>query len=232
MNDIIFTNKSDVTLVDWLGADLSIVQAAVVSTGVDPADWPASKAEGLINRLMKDRHGAPFEHVTFTFWVHTPLFTARQMMRHRIASFNEASGRYRVLESAFYIPPYERPIKQVGKTMDYEFVADEKLSAVAAVVMKESCRAAYANYSQLLAGGVAKEVARMVLPVNIMTEYFVTINLRSLFNMMSLRGKDSGTFPSHPQFEIAEVVAQMEDYVKTTVPLAYQAFINNGRVQP
>lgn len=232
MDDVVFTSKSEVTLVDWLGSDLSVVQSAVVSTGINPADWSEGRVDGLINRLMKDRHGAPFEHVMFTFWVNAPLFTARQMMRHRVASFNEASGRYRVLNSVFYVPPPGRPIVQTGKTMDYEFSVDDKLAAATNVMMKTACQAAYRTYTQLLEAGVAKEVARMVLPVNVMTEYFVSINLRSLFNMLSLRGKEPGTFPSHPQYEIAEVVALMEEQVKRIVPSSYAAFVANGRVQP
>lgn len=232
MGEVTFTSESTVTLVDRLGSDMSIVDAAVVSTGADASTWPEERVDGLISRLMRDRHGAPFEHVVFTFWIRAPLFTARQMMRHRVASFNEVSGRYRTLESVFYVPPPSRPITQVGKTMDYEFVADEKLSAAARVVMTTACQSAYQSYSRLLEAGVAKEVARMVLPVNIMTEFFVTINLRSLFNMMSLRGKETGTFPSHPQYEIAEVVAHMERHVDLHVPRAYRAFVECGRVQP
>lgn len=227
-----FVYGSNVELVDAMGSDQSIISAAVVSTGADVCGWPEERRSGLVNRLMKDRHGAPFEHVTFTFMVQTPLFTARQMMRHRIASFNEVSGRYRVLEETFYLVPEARPVRQVGKTMDYEMVQDRDLQLRFNNGVMEHCIEATARYRHFLELGVSKELARVVLPTNIMTEFFVTINLRSLFNFLSLRGTEKGLFPSHPQFEIAQVADEMEGYVEDIAPNAHAAFKANGRVQP
>lgn len=232
MVELSFTQTSHVSLVDYMGNDESIIKAAVVSTGLVTEDWSELRIVGLINRLMADRHGAPFEHVVYTFKVTTPLFTARQMMRHRIASFNEASGRYRVLPSVFYTLPDDRPVRQEGKTMDYNFVDDKELLDYAQGMIAEASQNAYLSYEDMLQAGVAKEVARMILPVNIMTEFFVTINLRSLFNLFSLRGKETGTFPSHPQYEITVVTEQIERLVQLTVPRAYEAFRKAGRVQP
>lgn len=232
MDELELVEDSEVQLASWTGSDLTIVEAAVVSTGAEMSEWSADRVAGLINRLMKDRHGAPFEHVVFRFIIHTPIFTARQLMRHRLASFNEASGRYRTIAPQAYVPPLTRPIRQQGKAMDYDFEVDEALSKAARVVISESTKAAYRNYELLLSQGVAREVARIVLPTNMMTEFVMTINLRSLFNILSLRGEGKSMFPSHPQFEIVQVAKRMEVAVAEKVPLAYDAFVRNGRVAP
>ena len=227
-----YVTTSSVDLVDVLGTDLSIVKAAVVSTGLDVADWQDERVQGLISRLMADRHGAPFEHVVFTFKVTTPLFTARQMMRHRIASFNEASGRYKVLPATFYVPPPERPLRQEGKAMDYNFVADDRLHPEIARELQRQARDQYDSYEWMLGRGCAREIARVVLGTNIMTEFMVSINLRSLFNVLSLRGKEPGLFPSHPQYEISQVADHMEVAVARMTPICYDAFVSAGRVAP
>ena len=227
-----YVTTSSVDLVDVLGTDLSIVKAAVVSTGLDVADWQDERVQGLISRLMADRHGAPFEHVVFTFKVTTPLFTARQMMRHRIASFNEASGRYKVLPATFYVPPPERPLRQEGKAMDYNFVADDRLHPEIERELKRQARDQYDSYEWMLGRGCAREIARVVLGTNIMTEFMVSINLRSLFNVLSLRGKEPGLFPSHPQYEISQVADHMEVAVARMTPICYDAFVSAGRVAP
>ena len=227
-----YVTTSSVDLVDVLGTDLSIVKAAVVSTGLDVADWQDERVQGLISRLMADRHGAPFEHVVFTFKVTTPLFTARQMMRHRIASFNEASGRYKVLPATFYVPPPERPLRQEGKAMDYNFVADDRLHPEIERELKRQARDQYDSYEWMLGRGCAREIARVVLGTNIMTEFMVSIHLRSLFNVLSLRGKEPGLFPSHPQYEITQVADHMEVAVARVTPICYDAFVSAGRVAP
>jgi thymidylate synthase (FAD) len=230
--ELTFVDDSECYLVSWEGSDLTIVEAAVVSTGVTAAGWSTDRVTGLINRLMKDRHGGPFEHVIFRFHIKTPLFTARQLQRHRIASWNEASGRYKVMPAVAYIPPATRPMRQEGAAMDYNFIVDESLGLATRVVMEESTKAAWRNYHRLLDAGVAKEVARMVLPVNQMTEMVVTINLRSLLNFLSLRGEGKSVFPSHPQFEIVQIARRMEMAVAEKVPISYEAFMKVGRVAP
>lgn len=232
MEEITFVDSSTVTLANCMGDDLSVVKAAVVSTGLDASEWPTERVRGLISRLMADRHGAPFEHVVMTFMVKTPIFTARQLMRHRIASWNEASGRYRVLPATFYLPPETRLIKQVGKAMDYTFEEDHALSRAARDVIRSHSRRAYRAYETLLEAGVAREVARMILPTNLMTELTVTVNLRSLFNLLALRGTGEALFPSHPQHEITEVAAGMEQYVSLIAPASYEAFVEAKRVAP
>jgi len=227
-----FVEDSEVQLLAYSGSDITIVEAAVVSTGADIDSWSDDRVAGLINRLMKDRHGAPFEHVVFRFLIRCPIFTARQLMRHRLASFNEASGRYRTLLPRAYVPPETRPIRQKGKAMDYNFEVDEALSRAARVVIESSTKAAYRNYELMLSQGVAKEVARIILPTNMMTEMVVTLNLRSTLNILSLRGEGKSLFPSHPQFEIVQVAKRLETVVAEKVPVAYAAFVSNGRVAP
>ena len=232
MTEVKFVDRSSVWLHDSMGTDRSPVLAALASTGMDASEWPEERVVGLINRLMKDRHGATFEHVIFTFVVQTPLFTARQMMRHRIASFNEASGRYKVLPATFYVPPPERPLRQEGKAMDYNFVADDRLHPEIARELQRQARDQYDSYEWMLGRGCAREIARVVLGTNIMTEFMVSINLRSLFNVLSLRGKEPGLFPSHPQYEISQVADHMEVAVARMTPICYDAFVSAGRVAP
>ena len=233
--EVKFCSTSNVELIDTMGGDYSIVDAAMVSTMSDATrvTEDQGRTEGFLHRLMRDRHGSPFEHVLFTFQVKTPLFTARQMMRHRIASFNETSGRYRVLDTEFYIPSEDRLLVQDGKPMDYNMKPgsyQQYLSMVAS--FKFIVTTAAAEYTFMLNQGVTKEVARMVLPVNVMTEFFVTINLRSLFNFLSLRGSKEGRVPSHPQYEITVVADAMEQFVEACVPVSMKVFNDNGRVAP
>lgn len=225
-------NKSTVTLLDVMGDDYAIVEAAVVSTG--QTDYPRERVDGLIRRLMSDRHGSPFEMVQLKFHVDTQLFTMRQIMRHRIASYNETSGRYRELEPRFYVPPSWRPIKKVpgSKAMDYETEHDEAVSHLVSTLLVDKCERDWELYQRYVELGVVREIARLALPVNIMTQAVISVNLRSLFNFLSLRSAQVGMFPSHPQYEITEVANRMENLVKTVVPSTWEAFVSARRVAP
>ena len=212
-------------------SDEAVTMAARVSTGADEAP---ERDSGLINYLMRDRHGSPFEHNAFTFYIEAPIFVFREFMRHRIASYNEESGRYKQLEPVFYVPSPERKLIQVGKPGAYTFVegAEWQYREVVGVARKVSTKA-YVNYLSLISDGVAREVARMCLPVNIYSSMFVTINARSLMNFLSLRVVDTGsTYPSFPQREIEMVAEQMEGIFAEKMPLTYAAFVKNGRVAP
>ena len=238
------TYSSDITveLIKHSASDLDVVTAAWVSTkGArsknttnDGSTVDDSKIPGLINYLMRERHGSPFEHSYFTFYVKAPIFVWREHMRHRIASYNEESGRYKVLEPEFYLPPRERKLQQIGKTGHYEFVDGSNLQyALLATTIRRNCEAAYTDYLQLLRNGIAKEVARMVLPVNIYSSAYVTMNSRALMNFLSLRvSAEDAKFPSYPQREIEIVGEAYEEVFSTIMPITYQAFINNGRVSP
>jgi thymidylate synthase (FAD) len=181
-----------------------------------------------------DRHGSPFEHNSMTFFVRAPIFVWREHMRHRIASYNEESGRYRQLEPVFYVPNRDRPVIQVGKTGAYEFLpgTDDQYDLIEKD-MRESCAAAYAAYLRMLDAGIAREVARMVLPVSIYSSAYVTLNARSLMNFLSLRRKVEGShFPSYPQREIEMVAEKYEEAWSALMPLTHAAFVKNGRVSP
>ncbi len=226
--------RSDVTveLVQWMGDDASVVKAARVSTGASTST--AEKDAGLINYLMRDRHGTPFEHNAFTFYVEAPIFVFREFMRHRIASYNEESGRYKELAPIFYVPDEDRKLIQVGKPGAYTFhdgTPEQYQETREAIV--ESSMQSYQYYQQILEAGVAREVARAVLPVNIYSSMFVTMNARALMNFLSLRTMREGThFPSFPQREIEMVAEKMEELWAEKMPVTWQTFNKNGRVAP
>lgn len=234
------TFRSDVTveLVRASAGDADVLFAARVSTQgqqtLDQLDADPERFRGLINYLMRDRHGTPFEHNSMTFYVHAPIFVFREFMRHRIASYNEESGRYRELRPTFYVPGPDRRLVQVGKPGAYEFV--EGTAEQAALVDSETrrvCRDAYAAYQRMLAAGVAREVARIVLPVTIYSSMYVTMNARSLMNFLSLRTRrDDAHFPSFPQREIEMCAEAMEAEWARLMPLTHAAFQANGRVAP
>lgn len=222
-----------VTLIDHMGSDERICQAARVSTqGAD--SYGTGEAEGLINFLMKERHGSPFEHVVFQWLIEAPIFVWREFMRHRIASYNEESGRYKQLQPVFYVPDEERNLVQVGKTGNYTFEPGNAWQEITTFkTISSTSILAYRQYEYLLEQGIAKEVARMCLPVNIYSSAYVTMNLRAAFNFLSLRNKVAGaTFPTHPQREIEMVAEKMEAQIRVVAPLAWAAFGRNGRIQP
>lgn len=229
--------RSDVgvTLVKHSATDTDVVQAARVSTqGLDSLG-SETKPEGLINFLMRDRHGSPFEHTSFTFLVEAPIFVAREHMRHRAGwSYNEESGRYKELEGTFYIPAVDRPLVQVGKPGAYTFTPGDRVQRSS--VEQNMCKvytSAYQRYQGMLQQGIAREVARMILPVGIFTSYYATCNARSLMHFLSLRTTVEGSkFPSFPQREIEMVAEQMEAAFALAMPLTHKAFEKHGRVAP
>ena len=239
--------RSDVTveLVRSSAHDSDVLFAARVSTmGEQTLESSMSGSEleaenekrdrGLINYLMRDRHGSPFEHNSMTFYVQAPIFVFREFMRHRIASYNEESARYRELNPVFYVPADDRNLVQQGKPGAYEFVpGTAEQVALTQESTKRAVTVAYEEYERMLAAGVAREVARGVLPVATYSSMYVTMNARSLMNFLSLRTKRDGThFPSFPQREIAMVAEKMEDLWAALMPLTYEAFNQHGRVSP
>lgn len=234
------TFRSDVTveLVRSAARDADVVFAARVSTQGEQTlahlDDDAARSRGLINYLMRDRHGSPFEHNAMTFHVQAPIFVFREFMRHRIASYNEESGRYRELRPVFYVPGPDRRLVQIGKPGAYEFADGSAEQAdLVARETRAACEQAYAAYRRMLAAGVAREVARIVLPVSIYSSMYVTLNARSLMNFLSLRTKrDNATNPSFPQREIEMCAERMETLWQDLMPLTHAAFEANGRVAP
>lgn len=231
--DITYRSDFNVQSVGVLGDDLRVCQAARVSTqGIDSYD--SGESEGLINFLMANRHGSPFEHVVYTWLISAPIFVWREFHRHRIASYNEESGRYKQLEPVFYIPPRHRPLQQVGKPGAYEFIpgTDEQYYTMVPLFQNDA-RRQYQTYEALMRIGIAKEVARMELPLNIFSSCYVTMNSRALMNFLSLRTKsDDAAYKSFPQWEINQVADQMEETFSLFQPLTHAAFVKSGRVQP
>jgi thymidylate synthase (FAD) len=244
VSDIIFRSDVTVELVRSSASDQDVLFAARVSTqgeqtleqaqGKNDPGESAKRDKGLINYLMRDRHGSPFEHNSMTFYVQAPIFVFREFMRHRIASYNEESGRYRELNPVFYVPGPDRNLVQVGKAGHYEFLpGTAEQMALVEQESRDGSQRAYEAYQRMLEAGVAREVARIVLPLNIYSSMYVTMNSRSLMNFLSLRTKREGThFPSFPQREIEMCAEKMEDFWAELMPLTYEAFNENGRVAP
>jgi thymidylate synthase (FAD) len=232
--------RSDVTvnLVKASAHDWDVLFAARVSTAgelsLEDVESDPARSRGLIGFLMRERHGSPFEHNSMTFYVSAPIFVFREFMRHRIASYNEESGRYRQLDPVFYLPGPERRLVQQGKPGAYEFVdGTPEQFAVVQAATRRACTEAYAAYLDMLAAGVAREVARGVLPVATYSSMYVTMNARSLMNFLSLRTRHSGShFPSYPQREIEMVAELMEAEWAVLMPITHAAFNAAGRVSP
>jgi thymidylate synthase (FAD) len=237
-DEIIFREDMSVELVKSSASDADVVWAARVSTAGDKSledvGVDASKSEGLINYLARERHGSPFEHTSMTFFVSAPIFVFREFMRHRIASYNEESGRYRELKPVFYVPGKDRKLVQIGKAGSYTFVeGTSEQYEITVASIKETCQLAYENYQKMLTAGVAREVARAVLPVTLYSSMYVTMNARALMNFLSLRtARDGSHFPSYPQREIEMVAEKMEAHFAKLMPITYGAFEKSGRIAP
>lgn len=206
--------------------DLSVVNSARVSfakrkNAVDEVD------KSLINFLMRERHGTPFEHNSFRFHVKCPIFVAREWFRHRIGSFNEFSARYSEVPDEFFVPGTSDVRTQVGKPGSYSFEpVDEVLSHEAREMIIGVNERAYAVYSHLVSRGVAKELARVVLPVSMYTQFYWTVNARSLMNFLSLRTHETA------QLDIRRYALEVETHFKSAMPITYDAWVKNGKVAP
>jgi thymidylate synthase (FAD) len=205
--------------------DLAVVNAARVSFNVS-SDEMTERDEGLIRFLMRERHGTPFEHGYFRFIVKAPLFVVREHHRHRAGhSYNEWSGRYSKLDAEFYVPDYVRT--QIGKPGAYSF---EPVVAEVRESVREEIRVAAAQafeaYERMLAQGVAKEVARTVLPLALYTKYYWSCNPRSLMHFCSLRNSEQA------QHEIREYARAAETFLEQLMPATHAAFLANGRTAP
>lgn len=219
-------DHGEVELLDVMGNDLSVVNAAKVSFSAQVKEMDES-AIGLINYLMKNKHATPFEHVIFKFRIKAPIFVTREWMRHRWSSFNEMSMRYHVPPVIdYYIPAYDKIRKQVGKPGSYSFeeIEDEKTKKTYYELMQNSIKYADEAYRAMLEIGIAKELARCVLPVSQYTEFIWTVNARSLINFISLRAE------SNAQYEIQEYAEIIESYFSEIMPITHRAFNKSGRM--
>lgn len=215
-----FVTESTVELVKHTASDTDVARAAWVSNyGEDAREKEAGRIDGLINFLYRERHMSPFEHGSFTFFVDTPIFVAREFMRHRTWSYNETSGRYKELEPRFYVPGMSRPLIQSGKVGSYRFEAGthDQWAHVDGST-KSAYTEAWDQYQSMLKSGVAREVARNVLPVGIMTQFYATANPRNVMQFLTLR-QDSNAL-----YEIRLVAMEIERAFKQAMPLTYAAY--------
>src|SRR5436305_2749341 len=218
-------DKGFLALDGVFASDLAVANGARVSFSLASQEL-TSREEGLIRFLMRDRHGWPFEHGYFRFIVKAPLFVVREHHRHRAGhSYNEWSGRYSKMRAEFYVPSNVRT--QVGKPGAYTFepVDDATREATRAEIERQSLEA-FAAYERMLELGVAKEVARSVLPLNMYTTYYWSCNPRSLMHFCSLRNSEFA------QYEIPEFARAAARFLARELPVTHAAFLENGRTAP
>lgn len=220
-------DKGEIKLLDFMGGDLSVVRSARVSNGIITETEDPERDQKLINYLMKHRHGSPFEHNVFTLYVKCPIFVAREWMRHRIGSYNEISGRYVEFDYEFYIPSEFRVSAKDNKQGSV-FTDDKSLEwhELNKGLVGEAVHNSYDVYQTLLMRGVAREMARMVLPLNLYTQFYWTVNARSLMNFLSLRAAEDA------QWEIRQYAFCLADFFEEKMPMTYQAWVANGKVAP
>lgn len=215
-----------VRLDECMASDLSVVNSARVSFGrhkeaMDEAD------EGLIRFLMRERHGTPFEHNSFRFHVRCPIFVTREWQRHRIGSFNEFSARYTEMPQQAYLPEPGYVRAQTGKPGAYMFEPVENEDADRArMLIQTAYDTAFGVYECLITGGIAKEVARLVIPVGAYTEFYWTVNARSLMNFLSLRTADTA------QQEIRDYASEVEWFFSKEMPITHAAWLAQGKTTP
>lgn len=207
-------DKGFVKLVDFMGGDVRAVSAARVSFGGTSKGEERDKL--LIKYLMENKHLSPFEHCYFQFHIKCPIFVARQWMRHRIASYNEISARYTEVKDEFYLPTAFR-VQDISNRQG-SIESDKLDNAALSKIYEEAIEQSYQAYQKLLKAGVAREMARGILPVAQYTQFYWTVNLRSLLNFISLRAD------SHAQYEIRVYANAIKEIVKQKMPWSFAAF--------
>ena len=211
-------DKGFVRMVDYMGGDQRIVQAARVSYGTGTKSYRQDR--GLIHYLIKNWHTSPFEQVQITFHTKMPIFVARQWVRHRTARLNEISGRYSVMKDEFYVPSPEniRPQSENNKQgrSEERFTAEQEQEIIG--LFADEQKDIYKNYEKLLELNVAREIARNNLPLSLYTEWYWQIDLHNLFHFLRLR------MDPHAQYEIRVYAEAMAQCAKAVAPLAFEAF--------
>lgn len=217
-------DRGFIKLVDSMGDDAAIVQAARVS--YSKGTKTKREDDKLIEYLLKNKHWTPFEMVVLKFHVKLPMFVARQWQRHRASTYNELSARYSILSKDYYIPELDRVQSQ---SLTNKQGSGKELSlAIRKVIieqMQEHSKKSYKSYESLLELGLARELARAVLPVNFYTEFYWKVDLRNLFHFITLRRDD------HAQYEIRVYAEALLEMLKELVPIATQAYLNNEKEQ-
>jgi len=218
-----------VRLDNCMADDYSVVNSARVSFARNTEEEAEmSNAEvGLINFLMRERHGTPFEHNAFRFHVKCPVFVAREWFRHRIGSFNEFSARYSEVPNEMFVPELSEVREQTGKPGAYQFKQMEMSNSMRTKdIITEANASAYEAYAEMLALGVAKELARTVLPMGMFTQFYWTVNARALMNFLSLRTDENA------QLDIRKYAEAVESLFSKEMPITYKSWIANGKVAP
>lgn len=221
MSEIRFRHDHKVDCVDFMGGDNQVAMSAWVSFNQDDEERLSNKGKvkGLINFLYRNEHMTPFESSAFTFRIETPIFVARELFRHRSASYNEWSGRYSKMIPEFYLPTPERPLRQEGKAGDYRFVpGDDNQYAILSANQRAVYQASWDAYLNQLDAGIAKEAARNILPLGIYTQFYVTMNARNLMHFLNLRTDTDALY------EIRAVANQMENILCDKMPMTYAAY--------
>lgn len=214
-------DKGFVRLVDYMGGDQRIVQAARVSYGAGTKSYRQDRA--LIHYLLRNDHTSPFEQVVLTFHAKMPIFVARQWVRHRMARLNEVSGRYSVMKDEFYVPAADT---MRGQSADNKQArSDEQLPNAERIIdqMVEDQRLMYAHYEEMIEKGLAREIARANLPVSLYTEWYWQMDLHNLLRFLNLR------MDSHAQYEIRVYAEAMAKCAQAVAPMAYEAFEDHIR---
>lgn len=211
-------NAGFVRLVDYMGGDESIVQAARVSYGKGTKS--VSEDRILLRYLMRHMHTTPFEMVELKFHVKLPIFVARQWIRHRTANVNELSGRYSIMKDEFYVPSPD--VIKMQSARNKQGRADDEVSPelqqkVLKMLLEEQNRA-YGTYEQLLNDEIARELARINLPLSLYTEWYWKIDLHNLMHFLQLR------MDKHAQYEIRIYAEMMREIVRRVAPMAWEAF--------
>ena len=216
--------KGFVRLVDYMGGDNRIVQAARVSYGEGTKTFREDK--GLVTYLLRNDHTSPFEQVVLTFHLKMPIFVARQLVRHRTARLNEISGRYSIMKEDFYLPSdtdiaFQSTDNKQGRSTEPvpETLKQEVLNS-----LKQDQKQVYGNYTALVNKGIAKELARVNLPLSVYTEMYWQMDLHNLFHFIRLR------IHPHAQKEIQEYARVLLEITSKVAPMACEAFENHIRV--
>lgn len=218
MTNTEYRTDMTVELLQTWGSDEFAANAARVSTG-GTAVHP-DRLAGLIGYLMREEHYAPFEHLGATFRVEAPLFVLSQITRHRHLSFSVQSGRYTEFNPVFWVPNADRPLVNNGSSARPNLVHTDHsgyLHARTSETLRNASASSLREYGRLLEEGVAKEVARSVLPQNLYTSFYVSGNLRAWLGVLHLRNGSHG----YPQHEIVEVAKQIEAALAQSFPISY-----------
>lgn len=214
MNEIKVLDKGFIRLEDRMGGDEAVVRAARVSHKSEPKT-PEDDSK-LIAFLLKHHHGTPFEHAVFKFHVKLPIFVARQWIRHRMSSYNETSFRYREAPEEFYIPEVWRA--QDNKNRQGSVPAPDLNHKELSLFLEQDCAMAMERYKKMLAQGVAREMARIILPTNLYTEWYWTVNARALMHFITLRSEN------HAQWETRQYSHAISKVLAESMPVTWGHF--------